>query len=289
MVTKRKVSTMKKTILVLGATGNQGGAVVKALLRTDFSVRAFVRDASSKHAKQLEKRGVEIVAGNLDGFDSLVRAMNGVYGVFSVINFMDGGVQKEEERGKRVADAAKKANVSHFIYSSVGGADRNSGVPHFESKWHVEQHIRKLGLPYSIVRPTTFMTNLEESPALMRFIALSMMRGTPSQKPIQMIAVEDIGKWVAHMFLDKEKYLFKAVEIAGDEVTFTKMIIAYQKVYGKTPISIKLPSSLFSMGDLGKMISWINKYGYQADLRMNRAEIPDLLTYEQFIALKKPL
>ncbi len=280
---------MKKTILVLGATGNQGGVVVKALLSTDFSVRAFVRHDNSVHAKQLEKRGVEIVGGDLDDFDSLVRAMNGVYGVFSVINFMDGGAQKEEERGKCVADAAKKANVSHFIYSSVGGAERNSGVPHFESKWHVEQHIRKLGLPYSIVRPTTFMTNLEESPALMRFIALSMMRGVPSQKPLQMIAVEDIGKWVAHMFLNKENYLFQAVEIAGDDVTFSKMIAAYQKVYGKTPRSIKLPASLFSMGDLGKMITWINKYGYQADLRMNRAELPDLLTYEQFIALKKPM
>jgi len=104
-----------------------------------------------------------------------------------------------------------------------------------------------------------------------------------------MIAVEDIGKWVAHMFLNQETYLFKAVEIAGDEVTFTKMIAAYQKVYGKTPRSIKLPASLFSMGDVGKMITWINTYGYQADVSMNRAEIPDVLTYEQFIALKKPL
>jgi uncharacterized protein YbjT (DUF2867 family) len=280
---------MKKTILVIGATGNQGGAVINALLHTDFFIKALVRNTQSQSAQQLKKRGVEIIAGDLDDFDSLVHAMSGAYGVFSMINFADGGVVKEEERGKRVADAAKKAGVQHFIYSSVGGADRHSGVPHFESKWHVEQHIRKLGLPYSIVRPTTFMTNLEESPAFMRFFALSMMRGTPKQKPIQMIAVEDIGKWVAHMFLNRETFLSKAVEIAGDETNFPTMMAAYKKVYGKTPFTISLPPSLFSMGDLGKMITWINTHGYQADLKMNREEIPNLLTYEKFIALKKPL
>ena len=281
---------MKKTILVIGATGNQGGAVVQALLQVDFSIRAFVRPQTptkpkSEKINQLEKQGIEVAEGNLDNFDSLVQAMNGVYGVFSVINFQDGGVAKEEERGKRVADAAKKAGVQHFIYSSVGGADRNSGVPHFESKWHVEEHIRKIGLPYSIVRPTTFMVNLVESPAIMRFIALSMFRG--GEKPVQMIAVEDIGKWVAHMFLNKSQYLGKAVEISGDEVTFDKMINAYQKVYRKKLWSIKLPYALFSKGDLGKMVVWINKHGYQADLKANREAIPELLTYEQFIAQKR--
>jgi uncharacterized protein YbjT (DUF2867 family) len=279
--------TMKRTILVIGATGNQGGAVIDALSNTDFLMRALVRNANSEKAKHLEKRGIEIVTGDLDNSESLVRAMNGVYGVFSVINFMDGGVQKEEERGKRVADVAKEVGVKHFIYSSVGGAERDSGVPHFESKWHVEQYIRKLELPYSIVRPTTFMANLAESPAIMRFIALSMMRGSPAQKPLQMIAVEDIGKWVVHMFLHPEAFIGSAVEIAGDEVTFDKMIAAYQNVYGKRPKSISLPGWLFSRGDLGKMITWINKYGYQADISANRKAIPDLLTYEQFIAKRK--
>jgi len=153
--------------------------------------------------------------------------MNGVYGVFSVLNFQDEGVAKEEERGKRVADAARKTGVEHFVYSSVGGADRNSGVPHFESKWHIEQHIRKLGLAYSIIRPTTFMTNLMEMPAAMRFIAFSMSRGSFAEKPLQMIAVQDIGKWAAHMFLHPERYVSSAVEIAGDEVTFAQMGCPY--------------------------------------------------------------
>jgi uncharacterized protein YbjT (DUF2867 family) len=288
------MATMKNTILVIGATGNQGEAVWQALLKTDFAIRAFVRKHTPKQPQnpkihQLKEQGIEITEGDLDDFDSLTHAMNGVYGVFSVINFQDGGVAKEEERGKRVADAAKKSGVEHFVYSSVGGADRNSGVPHFESKWHVEQHIRTLALSSSIIRPTTFMTNLMEMPAAMRFIALSMSRGSFAEKPLQTIAVQDIGKWAVHMFLHPERYVSRAVEIAGDEVTFSQMIAAYKKVYVKTPASMWFPSSLFSMGDTGKMFTWITKYGYQADLTMNRAEIPDLLTFEQFLALKKPL
>jgi len=286
---------MGKTILVVGATGHQGGAVVEALLRTDFSVRALVRNMGSDEAQALRKRGVEMVLADLDDYGSLIHSMDGTYGVFSMLNFMDAGVQKEEERGKRVADAAKEAAVQHFIYSSVGGAERNTGIPHFESKWHVEQHIRMLELPFSVVRPTTFMTNLMESPANMRFGMFSRMRGE-NMKPLQMIAVQDIGKWVAHMFLNHERFLGKAVEIAGDEVDFTKMMTAYQKVYGKTPMDLQPPPqpapaapSTFVSGDFEKMINWINTYGYKADLEMNRREIPDLLTYEQFIALKKPL
>ena len=138
------------------------------------------------------------------------------------------------------------------------------------------------------------MTNLMESPANMRFGAFSIMRGE-KMKPLQMIAVQDIGKWVAHMFLNRERFIGKAVEIAGDEVDFTKMMNAYKKVYGKTPMDVQppqssqLPPSTFASGDFEKMINWVNTYGYKADLEMNRTEIPDLLTYEQFIALKKPL
>jgi uncharacterized protein YbjT (DUF2867 family) len=293
MVTKQREATMKNTILVIGATGNQGEAVLQALLKTDFALRAFVRKQNPKQSPnpkihKLKEQGIEILEGDLDDFDSLTHAMNGCYGVFSVINFQDGGVAKEEERGKRVADAAKKTGVEHYVYSSVGGADRTSGVPHFESKWHVEQYIRKLALSYSIIRPTTFMTNLMEMPAVMRFIALSMSRGSFAEKPLQMIAVQDIGKWAAHMFLHRERYLSTAVEIAGDEVTFSQMVSAYKKVYNKTPGSMWLPPSLFSMGDIGKMFTWITTYGYKADLKMNRTEIPDLLTFEQFLALKKP-
>ncbi len=288
------MSNQDKLILVIGATGQQGGAVVKALQKTDFAVRALVRphrltSSKSDKVKQLEQQGVQIASGDLDDFSSLVRAMEGAYGVFSVTTFFQkGGVQKEADQGKQAADAAKTAGIQHFVYSSVGGAERDSGVPHFESKWQVEQHIREIGLPYTIIRPTTFMTNLQEVSAPIRFLALSMSRVSNAEKPLQMIAVQDIGKWAAHVFLHPDTYLCKAIEIAGDEVTFSEMIAAYQKVYGKKPRSMWLPASLFTRGDLGKMFTWLTKYGYKADLKANHAAIPNLLTYEQFLTLKKP-
>jgi len=281
-----------KTILVIGATGNQGGAVLRALqAKTKFRIRAFVRatDNESLRITTFRDQGVEIATGDLDDVASLTAAMSGVYGVFCVLNFQNGGIAKEEERGKRIADLAKTAGVQHFIYSSVGGAERNSGVPHFESKWHIEEHIRKIGLPYSIMRPTTFMTNLMEQPTMMRFVALSMSRGSITQKGLQMIAVEDIGNWVAHMFANPSTYLGKAVEIAGDEVTFQQMVAAYTKVYSTTPKSMYIPGWLFSAGDIGKMFTWIRKKGYKANIPALRKEMPGLLTFEQFVAQKKPV
>jgi uncharacterized protein YbjT (DUF2867 family) len=284
-----------KLILVIGATGQQGGAVVKALQNADFAIRALVRphaprDPKNEKVRQLERQDIQVAQGDLDDLDSLVRAMDGAYGVFSVMTFFQrGGVKMEEEQGKRAADAARNAGIQHFVYSSVGGAERNSGVSHFESKWHVEQHIGEIGLPHTIIRPTTFMTNLQEVAAPIRFIALSMSRISNAEKPLQMITIQDIGKWVAHVFLHPETYLSKAIEIAGDELTYSQMINAYQKIYGRKPRSMWLPSFLFSRGDLGKMFRWLSTFGYKADLNANREAIPDLLTYEQFLALKKPL
>ena len=279
-----------KTILVVGATGNQGGATVDALRANDFAVRALARGGvGHRSAARLRERGARIVPGDLDDPDSLAAAMRGVHGVFSVINFQNGGVALEEERGRRVADIAHAAGVEHFVYSSVGGAERASGVPHFESKWRVEEHIRRIGLPHSIIRPTTFMTNLNEMSGLLRFVALSMSRSAMDDaKPLQMIAIADIGRWAAHMFANPAEYLGGAVEIAGDAVTFGQMIDAYERVYGRRPRTMPLPTSWLLRGDAGRMFNWISTEGYRADLDLNRAAIPDLLTFERFLRTTAP-
>ena len=283
------VITMERKILVIGATGHQGGSVIDALSKTDLSVRAMVHRGHRDKARELEARGMEVMEADLDDLESLIHAMNGVHGIFSALNFRDGGAGKEEERGKRVADAAKEANVQHLIYSSVGGADRHSGVPHFESKWQVEEHIRNVGIPHSIVRPTTFMTNLMETPEAMRTITMSMISTGARRRPVQMIAVPDIGRWVAHMFQERDRFLGKAIEITGDELDQQKMMAAYRDVYGRTP-ETPVPTPVpWLNADFEKMIEWIDLHGYKADIEMNRREIPGLLTYEKFLALKRPM
>src|SRR5436305_2172481 len=151
----------EKTILVFGATGQQGGAVASHLLKDGWKVRALVRNLGSEKAQALGQQGIELVQGDLNQPSSLQEAMKGVYGVFSVQTFMaDGGTLAETRQGKAVADAAQEAGVRHLVYSSVGGAERKTGVAHFESKWQIEEHIRTLGLPATILRPVFFMSNL---------------------------------------------------------------------------------------------------------------------------------
>ena len=146
-----------KIILITGATGRQGGAVVRHMLPKGWKLRALTRNAKGSAAQELSRQGVEVVGGDLEDPASLEIALRGAYGAYSVQDFWSVGAQREVLQGKNLADAAKKAGVAHFVYSSVGGAERNSGISHWESKWEVEQHVRKLKLPATILRPAAFM------------------------------------------------------------------------------------------------------------------------------------
>ena len=123
-----------KTVLVTGATGRQGGAVARHMLAKGWRLRTLTRNPNSYAAKQLAGQGAELVKGDLDDAASLERAARGVYGIYSVQDFWTVGAKREVQQGKNLADAAKKAGVEHFVYSSAGGAERNSGITHFETK-----------------------------------------------------------------------------------------------------------------------------------------------------------
>lgn len=151
----------EETILVTGATGQQGGAVTRHLLAGGWRLRALIRDPEKPAARALAENRVELVQGDLNDRASLNRALKGVYGVFSMQNFWlpDVGAEGEVRQGKTIADAATAAGVQHFVYTSVGAAHRGMGQAHFASKWEIEQHIRALGLPATILRPVSFMEN----------------------------------------------------------------------------------------------------------------------------------
>ena len=136
-----------KTILITGATGRQGGAVIRHLLPQGWKLRALTRNPNGHAAKQLSGQGVEIVQGDLEDPASLEQAAHGVYGIFSVQDYWVAGFQREVKQGKNLADIARKTGVTHFVYSSVGGAERNTGIAPWETKWEIEKHIRQLGLP----------------------------------------------------------------------------------------------------------------------------------------------
>ena len=273
-----------KIILVIGATGQQGGATARHLLSNGWPIRALTRDPHKPAAQALTQTGAEVVQGDIEDRASLDAAMRGVYGVFSVQSFWDVGVEGEERQGKLVADAAKAAKVQHFVYSSVGGAERSSGVPHFESKWHIEQHVRALSLPATILRPVGFMDNHNwQRTNILNGTFFSM--GLRPDKGWQMIAVDDIGGIAALVFERHESFIGTALEIAGDELTEPQIVETLSRVIGR-PVQLgqRPPDPHFpSIPEQMTMIKWANETGYQADIPALRALYPPLMTYEAWL------
>jgi uncharacterized protein YbjT (DUF2867 family) len=274
----------RKIILVLGATGQQGGAVVKALTGSDFVIRALTRDPEAQKAKTLVQSGAEVVKADFADEGSMRQALQGVYGVFSVHN-MTGGLRAEEEQGKSLATWAKQAGVEHLVYSSVGGAERRTGIGHFDSKWAVEEHIRAIGQPHTIVRPVAFMENFTGFPP---FVLFSILRGSLNNKKLQLIAVEDIGKWVALAFSKPEQFLNQSTEIAGDELSYAELQEVWKQVNGKNQFALPLPKFIVSMiGEAGRMFLWFGKDGYQANLKQCKTQIPTMNSFAQWLAKAK--
>src|SRR5258705_1206642 len=150
-----------RTILITGVTGNQGGAVALALQSSGFRLRGLTRKPDSERAAALARHGVDVVKGDLDDEATLSRALAGAWGVFGVQNTLEAGVEGEEVQGKRLATLAREAGVEHYVYTSVGSADQQTGIPHFDNKWRIEETVRSLRFAsHVILRPVFFMENL---------------------------------------------------------------------------------------------------------------------------------
>jgi uncharacterized protein YbjT (DUF2867 family) len=276
----------EKTILVFGATGQQGSAVASHLLAEGWKVRALVRNPKSTQSQALQQQEVELVQGDLNQLSSLREAMEGVYGVFSVQNSLaEGGTAAEIQQGKAVADAALHAGISHLVYSSVGGAERATGIDHFESKWQIEEHIRALGLPATILRPVYFMSNLRYAIQVESEGTLVISQALHPETRLQMIAVEDIGKFASLVFAHPETFLGQAIEIAGTALTLSEMAQSFERVTGKPTRAVEQPLEQLRAfnAEVGSMYEWFNQSGYQADIPALRHHHPDLLTLDAWL------
>lgn len=282
------MSNADKTVLVTGATGRQGGAVVRHLLPKGWKLRALTRNAATHVAKELAGQGVEVVQGDLEDAAWLDRACRGVYGIYSVQDFWSVGAKREVQQGKNLADAAKKAGVQHFVYSSVGGAERNTGIPHWESKWEVEKHIRQLALPATIFRPAAFMEMynvLEVEVGLLKGKLVDALRG---DKPYQTIATDDIGAFVALAFERPKEFIGLELEIAGSELTNRDAAKVFSRVLARPVRFSKLPLPivrLFMSKEFYKMFRWFNEAGFKADIAALRRSYPEvhLHTLEEWL------
>lgn len=255
----------EKSILVTGATGRQGGAVARELLARRYRVRAMTRHPDGERARELADLKAEIMQGDFDDPDSLARAVDGVWGVFSVQDAWEAGAEREEEQGIRLAELSREAGVSHFVYSSVASADRSTGIPHFESKWHIEEAVRRLDFPsHTVIRPVFFMEN---------FLSPSMRAGLEEGKLImpiqpttvlQMIAVEDIGQFGAWAFENHRKLNGQAIDVAGDERTMPEVarIIAAAANREIEFVQVPMEEIRKSSEDAALMYEWFDAVGY---------------------------
>ncbi|WP_371782724.1 NmrA/HSCARG family protein [Streptosporangium subroseum] len=278
----------KKTVLVTGATGGQGGAVARRLLDNGWAVRALVRDPARQGAKDLKALGAEPVTGDLDDPASLRAAAQGVHGVFSVqpADLADPHPEVEVRQGKNVADAARAAGVAHLVYSSVGAAGRKSGVAHFETKTEIEAYIDAIGVPATVLRPVFFMENW-------RYMVPKAERGErvgsialDADTSLQMIALVDIGRIAAHTFDTPAEFVGKKIEIAGDELTVRQIAEVFTKIDGIPTRFERQPIEELraEAEEVASMFDWLNEKGHQADIAALRERYPELLTLEAWLS-----
>jgi uncharacterized protein YbjT (DUF2867 family) len=277
-----------KIVLITGATGRQGGAVVRHMLPKGWKLRALTRHTASPAAQDLMRQGIEVVQGDLEDLASLERATRGVYGVYSVQDFWAVGAQREVQQGKNLAQAAQKAGVHHFVYSSVGGAERHSRIDHWESKWEIEQHVRKLGLPATMLRPAAFMENYYIDKVERGILKGKLRDPIRTDKPYQTIATEDIGAFVALAFERPREFIGVALEIAGSELTNPEAAAVFSRVLGRPVTFQKLPMPLVRLvlgREFYQMFRWFNAAGFQADIGALRRQYPEihLQTLEEWL------
>ncbi|MGI9074771.1 MAG: NmrA/HSCARG family protein [Bryobacteraceae bacterium] len=272
-----------RLILVTGATGHQGGAALRHLRAKGFPVRAFTRDPDKPEARALIGHGVEVVRGDLDDPASITRALEGVFGVFSVQN-AHAGAEAEIRQGIHLVDAAGRSAISHFVYSSVGSADQKTGVPHFDSKFQIEEHIRGTGVSYTILRPVFFMENwlgMRDS-ILQGTVALPLKPATL----LQMVAVDDIGASVAVAFEHPQKWRGRTLDIAGAEHSMSEIAQLLSGVAGREVQYQQVPWDEFERRagqEMTVMYRWFEAVGYQVDISALRQELPNLMTFERWL------
>jgi uncharacterized protein YbjT (DUF2867 family) len=269
--------TSDRTILITGVTGNQGGAVAKALQGRGFHLRGLTRKPDSERAAELTRRGVDAVKGDLNDEATLRRALAGAWGVFGVQNTLEAGVEREEAQGKRLATLAREAGVEHYVYTSVGSAHKRTGVPHFDSKWRIEETVRGLRFPsHVILRPVFFMENLL-APFSLQGSTLASALG-PGTK-LQMIAVDDIGWFGARAFTAAALNRCE-IDLAGDTRTMPEAAEILTETLGRPIAFAQTPIEQVRQynKDMAVMLEWFERVGYSADIAGLEREFGRALT-----------
>lgn len=276
-----------KKIFVTGATGNQGGAVVRNLLNKGFHVISLVRNPAASAAKIVAHENLEIIKGDLDDPASYREHLNNADAVFCNLIFTE-GVDKEIKQGFNLFNLSKEKNIDHFVYSSVIGCDLNTGIPHWESKFKIENHIKSSGIGYTIIRPSSLYENFLIPDVKNRIIKGKLVLTTHKNKVQQFISSEDVGSVAATVFSDPGKYQGITITLAAEQMDGEQLAALFSKVLGKEIKFQLLPmfiTRLVMGNNLAKMFRWINNNDalFVKDIPALKNEFPGMLSLEEWI------
>jgi uncharacterized protein YbjT (DUF2867 family) len=264
--------------LVTGATGQQGGAVARILLDRGHHVRALTRRPDAPAAVSLRKAGAEVVPGDLGDGASVERAAKGIDAAFLVATPFEKGVETETRFGVTALDAFRTAGVPYIVYSSVSDADRKTGIPHFDSKAKVEEHLRGLGVAHSIVGPVFFMENLRAPWMSAGYANRVVAMGIPGDRKLQVIALSDLAEFMALAIEKPDAFRGKRTNIASDDLTPAEMTRTISQVSGTALTYQAIPIEQVRQWstDMAAMYDWFNRVGYSADIPRLKRECPEV-------------
>jgi uncharacterized protein YbjT (DUF2867 family) len=283
----------ERIIVVCGATGRQGGAVARHLVAAGWSVRGLTRDPDTAKAATLAQRGAYLIKADMADRASLDRAFAGAYGVYNVQNPMISGFDAEVEQGRTVAEAAKAAGVEHVVYGAAG-IGRKTGIPSWDSKVEIEQHMNELGLPLTVLRPNAFMELMTDK-AYYPNVAIwhVMVKLMGGDRNVPWLAVDDLGAIAARVFAEPGNFVGRAIPLASELRSLDETRQIWSEVYGKPPSKFPMPVFIFQRiagfagKDLPTMWRWLRTNEIPEDTEPTRDIHPDALTLRQWMEQKK--
>ena len=263
-------------VLVLGATGGQGGAVAAALIRAGRPVRALVRDPAAPAARRLAAAGAQLAAGDFTDPETLTTAMQGAAAAFALTTPFESGPGAELEQGRAIVEAAAAARLGHLVFSSVAGATQETGIPHFESKAAVERILAASGLPHTVVAPTYFYDNALGGAEQLRRGVLELP--LPAGHQLQQLDRTDLGSFVELVLRDPAAFAGRRVELASDAPTPAQMSQALSAALGRPVRFEEVPMSAVRQGsaDMAAMWEFLRGRGYQADIGALNHDYPEV-------------
>jgi len=276
------ISTEDKTIVVIGATGRQGGQVAQNLIRQGWRVRGMTRKPEGKKAAALKALGVEVVKADLDDPTSLETAFENAYGIYNMQAHAPGKIEVEIRQGRNAAQAAKRTGIKHLVYGSAGPGQTKTGIEQWDAKREVTQTMKELGLPLTVLRPMAFMELMSDPtyyPNSSTWYIWPKLMGT--ERKIPWISVQDLGAIAAKAFANPEEYLGRDLPLAADAQSLAECREIYREVNGKFPSRFPMPMFLFEKfvgKDVATMWRWLRTNPVSLDTNPTLAVHPQAMT-----------